>query len=215
MKRRRDYAIRALGWLLLLAGPSWCPTTPARSSMATVSDLAQALANMEGWNVSGSLAQVNNNPGNLRPAGQAGVVGTNKGYAVFSTPEAGWSALQRQIALNAARGDTLQSFIYSYAPPSENQTSSYLSYLVSKLGISPSTPLTALQASPAPAATATPDVPYYDASVLPSYFDTLDSSPGDVQGDAGSVVPTGFSLDPTTLLILGGAAVLAFFLSRS
>jgi len=183
--------------------------------MASVSDLAQALANMEGWNVSGSLAQVNNNPGNLRPAGQAGVVGTNKGYAVFSTPEAGWTALQRQIALNAARGDTLQSFIYSYAPPSENQTSSYLSYLVSKLGVSPSTPLTALQASPAPAAIATPDFPSYDASVLPSYFDTPDSSPGDVQTDAAGVTPTGFSLDPTTLLILGGAAVLAFFLSRS
>jgi hypothetical protein len=136
--------------------------------MATT--LATLIAQMEGWLVSGSLAQINNNPGNLRYVGQAGATGSYKGYATFSTPEAGWAALERQLQLDAASGDTLQKFINEYAPPSENDTSNYLQYLVSGLGVSASTPLSQIlgQSQSAPIDTTETVPTSYDlASMIP------------------------------------------------
>lgn len=92
----------------------------------------------------GSLSQVNNNPGNLRYVGQAGATGSYKGYATFSTPDAGWSALERQLQLDARSGDTLAKFVSEYAPPVENDTGSYLRYLVNGLGVPATTPLTTI-----------------------------------------------------------------------
>jgi hypothetical protein len=97
----------------------------------------------------GDLSVVNNNPGNLRYAGQAGSVGSNKGYAVFTTPEAGWAALERQLQLDASRGDTLAKFIGEYAPSSENATEDYLAYLMRGLGVSATTPLSTILGQPA------------------------------------------------------------------
>ena len=53
--------------------------------MATLQDLANAIANFEGFNVSGSVAQRNNNPGNLMYAGQAGASQGANGFAVFDS----------------------------------------------------------------------------------------------------------------------------------
>jgi hypothetical protein len=105
------------------------------------STLANLIAKMEGWGQPGVWATLNNNPGNLRNIGQPGVIGTSGGYAVFSSPEAGWAALEKQLQYNANRGDTVQTFINSYAPPSENDTANYLSFLTSGLGVPASTPL--------------------------------------------------------------------------
>lgn len=69
--------------------------------------MAQAIARKEGFNVPNSLAQRNNNPGNLRSWGSNPVVG---GYAKFPTLDAGWAALRRQIELNIGRGLTLEEF---------------------------------------------------------------------------------------------------------
>jgi hypothetical protein len=112
--------------------------------MATTADLTSLIARMEGWNTPGTIAQTNNNPGNLRNVGQPGVIGTNHGYAVFATPEDGWAALDRQVGIDSRNGLNLTQFINKYAPPSENNTSSYLSYLTSGLGVGASTPLAAL-----------------------------------------------------------------------
>lgn len=54
-----------------------------------------------------TLAQKNNNPGNIRNWGKSKIVG---GYAVFDTPEAGWTALKTQIGKNIDRGLTLNEF---------------------------------------------------------------------------------------------------------
>lgn len=105
--------------------------------MATLRDL---IANMEGWNKQGSIAQRNNNPGNLR-AGKGQIGTDSNGFAVFSSPENGWAALDRQIALDAGRGHTLSSFINKYAPSNENDTGNYLSYLSKGLSVDPETPL--------------------------------------------------------------------------
>lgn len=106
--------------------------------MATKQDLMNSVAKMEGWNVQGSIAQRNNNPGNLRSGlNQVGSENTASGtFATFATPADGWAALQAQIDRQAGQGQTLRDFIYQYAPPSENNTSSYLNNLVSSLGVS-------------------------------------------------------------------------------
>ena len=98
--------------------------------MATIADLADAITRQEG-NTFG------NNPGNLRYAGQYGATKNANGFAVFSSPELGRLALERQIALDANRGKTLASFLGGYAPPSENATATYVRNVSSWTGIQP------------------------------------------------------------------------------
>ena len=88
-----------------------------------------------------SLAYKNNNPGNLRFAGQAGASDGYGGFAKFSTPEAGIAALENQIKLDTSRGHTLASFISKYAPPTENDTKGYINNIIKMTGASPNTPL--------------------------------------------------------------------------
>jgi hypothetical protein len=106
--------------------------------MATITDLMNSVAKMEGWGVAGSIASRNNNPGNLRSGlNQVGSENTVNGtFATFATPADGWTALQAQIDRQAGQGQTLRDFIYQYAPPNENNTSAYLNNLVSSLGVS-------------------------------------------------------------------------------
>lgn len=73
-----------------------------------------------------TLAFRNNNPGNLRFAGQEGAEEGEGGFAKFKDPEAGFGALKRQVELDAGRGHTLDSFINKYAPPVENDTQRYI-----------------------------------------------------------------------------------------
>jgi hypothetical protein len=108
--------------------------------------LARSIATFEGFFKSGSLAQRNNNPGNLRSWGTRPV---RDGYAVFDTPEAGWAALRRQIELNINRGLTLQEFfggkqgVYAgYAPASdENDPAGYAQFVAQRAGIAADVPL--------------------------------------------------------------------------
>lgn len=89
-----------------------------------------------------SRANRNNNPGNLRYAGQAGTTGSDPaGFAVFATLQDGWNALVRQWSLYAERGYSLAHGIAIYAPSNENNTSAYLNFLTSELGVGSSTPL--------------------------------------------------------------------------
>jgi len=90
---------------------------------------------------SSRLASVNNNPGNLRFAGQAGATQGEGGFAKFETPEAGYQALIAQIQLDASRGLTLSQFINKYAPPSENNTGLYISQISKATGANNNTPI--------------------------------------------------------------------------
>jgi hypothetical protein len=83
-------------------------------------------------------AQRNNNPGNLRYAGQKEAIGKDdRGFAVFPTPWAGWRALLAQIKLDQRRGLTLERFIEKYAPPDENDTRAYVEFVCRELAVSP------------------------------------------------------------------------------
>jgi hypothetical protein len=95
------------------------------------------IAQIEGWFVPNSLAQRNNNPGNLRFVGQAGAVQGEGGFAKFATPDDGFNALNNQISLDASRGLDVSGFLNKYAPSSENDTNNYISLFTKMLGVSP------------------------------------------------------------------------------
>lgn len=80
------------------------------------------------------LAYVNNNPGNLRFVGQAGATEGQGGFARFNTPEEGYEALKKQIELDKSRNLTVEQFINKYAPPVENDTSTYINQFNDTLG---------------------------------------------------------------------------------
>lgn len=113
----------------------------------SIIDISNAMAKQEDhtWNPAtmswsavnpNSLAQKNNNPGNLRFAGQRGAVVGAGGFAKFETIEDGFAALGRQINLDASRGLDLGQFINKYAPKVENDTDSYLANVMRWLGLS-------------------------------------------------------------------------------
>jgi hypothetical protein len=101
-------------------------------------------ASTESINLGSNLAQKNNNPGNLRFAGQDGASQGSGGFARFDTPEAGYSALQKQIDLDKSRDLTVQEFVSKYAPPSENNTGQYIQQFNDNLGTDNSTKLSKL-----------------------------------------------------------------------
>lgn len=107
-----------------------------------VSKFAEAIAIEEGFYVVGSVAQRNNNPGNLRSWGAYPIV---DGYAKFPTVDHGWISLRRQIRRNIARGLTTYEFfagkpgVYAGYSPAEdsNRPKEYAEFVASKMGIDP------------------------------------------------------------------------------
>jgi hypothetical protein len=79
-------------------------------------------------NNSVSIGIRNNNPGNLRPGDSwKGMVGTNKNFIVFENVAYGLRALAIDLTNKRKRGlDTITKIISVYAPPSENNTVSYI-----------------------------------------------------------------------------------------
>jgi hypothetical protein len=67
---------------------------------AKIRVFAAAIARAEGYGVTGAIPTVNNNPGDLMMVGDAGR--DAHGYAVYSTPNAGWNALYHQVSLYVA-----------------------------------------------------------------------------------------------------------------
>ena len=106
-----------------------------------IADMAEAIARMEGVYIRRSVAQRNNNPGNLRRWGTRPV---RDGFAVFDTPEDGFAALRRQIELNINRGLTMKEFfagkpgVYpGYAPASDNnRPEQYARFVATQVGLS-------------------------------------------------------------------------------
>ena len=87
-----------------------------------------------------SLGLRNNNPGNLRalPNGQTwkGQSGVNKGFVQFESLELGIRALLVDLSNKYKRGlNTITKIITVYAPPSENNTSSYIATVSKITGI--------------------------------------------------------------------------------
>ena len=101
--------------------------------------LLEAIAQMEGFYKHGSRPQRNNSPGDLVYGSEAIRFGATSGdphYAVFPTPAVGWMALRSWLMIPAKfedgklvggyRGATLGECIFRFAPPTENNSMSYL-----------------------------------------------------------------------------------------
>lgn len=84
----------------------------------------------------GTIAYRLNNPFNLKYMGQVGAERDRSNFARFGTLREGIQAGLNQIRLDAGRWHTLESFIYKYAPPEENNTEAYLWFLVQETGAS-------------------------------------------------------------------------------
>jgi len=88
----------------------------------------------------------NNNPGNIRKTAtdwRGEVVGSDSAFETFATPEAGIRALavllrnyQRKYGLR-----TVRAIITRYAPPSENNTESYVSAVARRLNVGADQPI--------------------------------------------------------------------------
>lgn len=91
----------------------------------------------------------NNNPGNLNFANQEGAVleprtafVRSPRFAKFQTMDAGIVALLKQLKLYFSRGiDTVASIIGKWAPPTENVTSAYISYVAQSMRVGKDEPL--------------------------------------------------------------------------
>ena len=105
-----------------------------------MSKLAEAIAHEEGFYVPGSVPNRDNNPGDLRHSPHSfHNPGDPNGIGQIDTPEDGWADLERQLSMYARRGMTVEQMVYEYAPPSENNSAAYLTYVCNYVGCTPGT----------------------------------------------------------------------------
>jgi hypothetical protein len=123
-----------------------------------ITSWASAIASFEGFNTSGSVAARNNNPGNLKYAGQSGSTGADaNGFAIFPNASAGWSALYNQLQsyVNNFPGYSLLQIMAHYlgqpTPTTDSQGNAYTyaGYVSSSLGVDSGTTLAELASNSA------------------------------------------------------------------
>src|SRR5208282_3598486 len=98
-----------------------------------MSKLAEAIAHEEGFFIPGSLPNRDNNPGDLRHSPHSfHSVDAPDAIGQIDTSTDGWADLERQLALYVKDDSTitLAQAIYKWAPPTENNSSAYLTYVV-------------------------------------------------------------------------------------
>lgn len=104
--------------------------------------LIEAIAHIEGFYTVGSRPNRNNNPGDIQYGSFAKMNGADRieegvehpRFAHFPTPEVGFAALHALLSGPTYSGLTIEDAIDRYAPPSENQTSSYVDYVCHQCG---------------------------------------------------------------------------------
>jgi hypothetical protein len=113
-----------------------------RRGLGDFSSVASVIQTVEGW-FPGSTSYRNNNPGNLKYAGQAGAIGQDaNGFAIFPDYQTGYQALLNQISLDASRGESIAQFTAKYAPAQDaNDPASYAATIASATGLSVNDPL--------------------------------------------------------------------------
>lgn len=93
----------------------------------------------------------NNNPGNIEWGNDwQGLVPpeqrTDERFAQFIAPEYGIRAMAKIIRSYANRGAvSVRAIISNWAPPSENDTASYVAHVANNIGMSPDAPLSSMQ----------------------------------------------------------------------
>lgn len=92
---------------------------------------------------------INNNPGNLRPGDNwIGMTGTRNNFVTFKDISFGLRAMAVDLANKINKGyDTITKIITRYAPPSENDTQSYINSVAGYTGWNADDTITADAAS--------------------------------------------------------------------
>jgi hypothetical protein len=140
--------------LLLLVGAYYLYSSSSGAAggsgnfSALTVQLAQAIANAEGFNQAGSLAQTNNNPGDLTVDITGTGTGTDaNGFVIYGSADDGWNALYTQVQemLSGTSGIysptmTIAQVGQSYANGDSNWASNVAAYM----GVATSTPLNQL-----------------------------------------------------------------------
>lgn len=111
--------------------------------------LAQLIAKEEGFFRSGTLPRRDNNPGDLRHSPHSQHSSDPNTIGLIDTAADGWSDLERQLQIDAGRlvfrdpvtgasvpdhYMTLRDAIYSWAPPTENDSARYLQDIIDGFG---------------------------------------------------------------------------------
>lgn len=134
---------------------------------------ASAVAQFEGFNKPGNRAQRNNNPGNLKFAGQPGAIGSDSGgFAIFPDPGTGFQALYNQLQKyvvsypNYSILDITAKYLGQSAPTSDSQGNAftYAAYVASALGTDVSTTLGELSGSSPQMDVTAPDLSTFTSS---------------------------------------------------
>jgi len=125
---------------------------------------ASAVATFEGFYTAGSRPARDNNPGDLKYAGQPGATGQDSlGFAVFPTADAGWTALDNQLQayVNQFPDYDIFQIMEHYLGQnitaeggevtSQGNSTTYANYVASAIGVDPNTTLSDLAAGGAPA----------------------------------------------------------------
>lgn len=170
--RARNLRAVSMYWPVIARPPIWWLLESIKTSLleirATLGRMmkpfdvwASAMKEYEGWGGPGSIVSGrvyptgtpsfrNNNPGNLKFAGQRGAVkAPDSDFAKFLTYEAGWAALIHQltIAVDGRSSSfnptmTLLEFFAVYAPSKDNNDpNAYALFVARKLGVPPTTPI--------------------------------------------------------------------------
>lgn len=92
-----------------------------------------------------TLAEINNNPLNIRYNPQnkwQGQTGENKGFCVFKNKAYGFRAGYKILCNYIRNGhNTIERIVHRWAPPSENNTETYIRFVCGELIISMDEPL--------------------------------------------------------------------------
>lgn len=140
--------------------PANPPAAPLPPKENLLNAFCLAIQKHEGWILpgkpgypNGSRSFRNNNPGNLKYVGQANATAKDdKGFAIFTTYEHGFSALKAMVR-NAATGksavyhphDTFYAFFRKYAPAFDNNNPlAYAEAVAKAVGVPPETTISSL-----------------------------------------------------------------------
>ena len=104
--------------------------------------LAELIAKEEGYGIPGAIPTTHANPGDLEHSPHSfHLPDAPDAVGQIDNPTDGWDDLVRQLDLYVTEHPTwtVTDAIYDLAPPSVNDTSAYLSYIVNGLKCSPTT----------------------------------------------------------------------------
>jgi hypothetical protein len=175
----------------------------APRGLGDINTVAQTIQQVEGY-YPGSVSYTNNNPGNLKYAGQPGATLGANGFAVFPNYDAGYQALLNQINLDASRGQTIAQFTSIYAPAADNNNpTSYAQTIANAAGLSVNDPLSEAIAGGTGSSSSS-------ASLLGSGNSSVDLSDDD-SSTTETVSIFGYDV-PITYIALGAAGLLGLFL---